>query len=746
MSISPSESTRGSRQHAPRPSNPSPGPRHGNAGPTRRGRRSPPVPSPPSAAAASPRGGGGSASSNSMVPAIREYVDTSQTVVGFRISEENDDSHTQEVGNFSECHSSEQGSSGFSPNNGSLGHTAPQEPELMESLKIDQSSTISSGNGSQVTARKNQSVNANYLLNFHYDPISRPQPRGPRTYPPRRQRKIRPYNKDLFLQANFKFVVLDTGIYQIESMDPDKMLPWEDIVCVRYHSPCEVQCPICLESPMCPQITSCGHIYCFPCILRYLLMGKEDNRGESWKKCPLCFMMISTKELYTIYINQVQHFHVGDNVTFTLLNRSKNSLTPSIKNLTDECNSIDEDPCNAFSKFILTSDVELSVREAKSDLINWLHMADAGLVDDLEKLPYVSTALEQLEERLKYWSEYRNCSVSPPLKDSFSPVTSSKLGNPNNARSSQQNSEHKLSPLSDEDIIAGVYELGVSPESNKFFNKGIPSKVEDRGVVPIDSNEKDTYNFYQVSDGQHLILHPLNMKCLINHYGSSDMLPPRIHGKILELETVTQSEATRKRYRYISHFSLTTAFQFCEIDLGDMLPPSSLAPFMDEIKKREKQRKRTAKKEESDRVKAEVAAAAQASAMLFEHTNFSHSSGPHGDFMFSLDDFEALGNNAGPSTSPPASERKLFSDVTRLGFASAQDSPPLRVETGDLTGKSESTGEQGPAATPALSFASIISSTRAAHNSLDTHKPNGVGKKGKKPTKVLLSTGGGRRY
>jgi hypothetical protein len=36
-------------------------------------------------------------------------------------------------------------------------------------------------------------------------------------------------------------------------------------------------------------------------------------------------------------------------------------------------------------------------------------------------------------------------------------------------------------------------------------------------------------------------------------------------------------------------------------------------------------------------VKAEVAAAVQASAMRFEHTNFSHG---HSDVMFSLDDFE----------------------------------------------------------------------------------------------------------
>jgi hypothetical protein len=36
--------------------------------------------------------------------------------------------------------------------------------------------------------------------------------------------------------------------------------------------------------------------------------------------------------------------------------------------------------------------------------------------------------------------------------------------------------------------------------------------------------------------------------------------------------------------------------QFCEIDLSDIVSPSSLAPFLDEIKKREKQRKQAAKK------------------------------------------------------------------------------------------------------------------------------------------------------
>nr|XP_040245379.1 RING finger protein 10 isoform X2 [Aegilops tauschii subsp. strangulata] len=287
----------------------------------------------------------------------------------------------------------------------------------------------------------------------------------------------------------------------------------------------------------------------------------------------------------------------------------------------------------------------------------------------------------------------------------------------------------------------GVGRDGASPDSVGFIGQSVDTPQAVVGFR-ISGEEDDPYA-QEVIDGQHLILHPLNMKCLLNHFGNSDMLPPRVTGKILELETITQSEASRKRYRFLSHFSLTTTFQFCEIDLSDMLPPASLAPFMDEIKRREKQRIQTAKKEEKDRVKAEVAAAAQESAMRFEYTNFSRT---QSDVMFSLDDFEALGNNAaGPSTSPPAGERKLFSDVTRLGFASALDSPPLRAETGDTN--NEITRDQGPVAASSVSFASILSSTRAsADSSAEMPKPNGVGKAGKKRTKVLLSTGGGRRY
>ena len=266
----------------------------------------------------------------------------------------------------------------------------------------------------QSTGRRNQVVNANHLLNFHFDPISRAQQRK---LPHKKQQKIRPYSKDLFLQANYKFFVLDTGDYIQGLMDPDKMLQWEDVICVRYLTPFDVQCPICMETPMSPQITSCGHIFCFPCILQYLLLEEDNHHVESWKRCPLCFTMISGRDLYTVYIHNVKPHKVGDQVHLTLLTRARDSSVPvqkSNQRYVPTPSGID-DLWDSFAKFTLTSDVELSVREVKKDLNDWMSRADSGLVDDLEKLPHVCAALDQLEKRMKNWAKHRAFNNSPTL-------------------------------------------------------------------------------------------------------------------------------------------------------------------------------------------------------------------------------------------------------------------------------------------------------------------------------------------
>lgn len=614
------------------------------------------------------------------------------------------------------------------------------------------------GGSAHSSARKAQMTNANHLLNFHYDPISRPQPRASAPLP-RRQRKIKPYNKDLFLQANYKFVLLDTGNYSPEMMDPDKMLMWDDIVCVKYATPFPVQCPICLEYPLCPQITLCGHIFCFPCILRYLSMGKEDHKGDCFKRCPLCFVMISHKDLHTIYIENVKQFNVGDKIDFRLLTRQKDSSTPSQKTKPemDILLSSDDRPHDPFSKFTFTSDVELSVRNAISDLDSWLAKADSGLVDDLEKLPYVCDAMEKLEQRKRYWNEQRTTDNDRNYKCASS-----------NKQLQERLSTVNLSCANDEDAYSRCSTLSIdsNDESKRLGNVktgGILSVEEQRPILSSsnfespslqknlngsrDVKDNDSYNFYQAVDGQHLILHPLNMKSLLHHYGSYDVLPHRISGKILQLEVVTQSEAIRRRYRYLSHFSLTTTFQLCEIDMSEVVPFDALVPFMDEIKKREKQRKELAKKERKEKIKAEVAAAAAAVPMSIS-SGFGHRC--EDSPKFSMDDFEVLGSSTAVSSSPPTSssppfvgERILFSNVTRLGFAAGIDSPTSMLHNNQVT--HDSTSVSGTRSSGTNTFANVTSRVNLGEN-LNAPKISETGKKGKKQSRVLLSTAGGRRY
>jgi len=662
--------------------------------------------------------------------------------------------------------------------------------------------------------RKGQTLNGNHLLNFYSDPIPRAPRAPPRNLLPRRQQRIKPYNKDLFLQANFRFLVSDMGDYVLNSSNPDKMLQWEDVAAVNFSTPNHVQCPICLDSPpLCPQITTCGHIFCFPCILRYLMMGEGDHKGYNWKKCPLCSIMISCKDLHTVCIGNVKQYDVGKHIDFTLLTRAKSSVIPFEKNqhsLGALPHSIDGQ-CNAFSRFTLTYDPELSASKAALKLTSWIEKVQSEGGEDLELLPYVYAARDQLEERKKAWTERRASeylSGSPPLKqrlmaeaktglgklkidsfDSVCPTQSMKIKSGDDITFSNHDPSHQVTKKSgsylnsianseqlpaqkavvkedDPSEPQGVQEYlpkcGDKRESDKGSEKLQEIKtLEDIGFKHQNENtehvDEESYSFYQSADGQFLILHPLNMKCLLHHYGSHNLLPSRIGGKILQLETFTQSEVIRKRFRYLSHFPLTTTFQLCEIDLSDLLPASAFFPFTDEIEKRNAERRRR-RKQEARAKRVDSAVTVQARPVLPEFTYVSTDDKPP-----SSADFEALGEPKSASVSSPVlNERKLFSHVTRLGLAAGYDSPALKEGlSGDLSpGSMASTSNSinmeragvsadgGTSSSSTMSFADIITAPKPSGQecSRQVSKSQSSGKKGKKASKVLLSTAGGRRY
>ena len=77
----------------------------------------------------------------------------------------------------------------------------------------------------------------------------------------------------------------------------------------------------------------------------------------------------------------------------------------------------------------------------------------------------------------------------------------------------------------------------------------------------VSKSPKETFYFYQSSDGQPIYLHALNVQMLVHEYGSLENCPKKIRGKIMEKDNTSMSEVLRNRLRYLRHMPLTSIFE-----------------------------------------------------------------------------------------------------------------------------------------------------------------------------------------
>ena len=65
----------------------------------------------------------------------------------------------------------------------------------------------------------------------------------------------------------------------------------------------------------------------------------------------------------------------------------------------------------------------------------------------------------------------------------------------------------------------------------------------------------------QAADGQWLFLAALDARILLAHYGSYGALPRTVTGRLLEVDAVTQTEAARKKMKFLGHLPLSGGFK-----------------------------------------------------------------------------------------------------------------------------------------------------------------------------------------
>jgi hypothetical protein len=123
----------------------------------------------------------------------------------------------------------------------------------------------------------NQSLNLNHLLNFTLPPRQTHVTQSL----PRRSRKTGTqhgvWNKERFVNAQYRFVMNPAGDYTVHFADPDIFFQWQDILQVIIPRSSALAsasvggdvtdsgeghttCPICLSTPTAPRMTKCGHV------------------------------------------------------------------------------------------------------------------------------------------------------------------------------------------------------------------------------------------------------------------------------------------------------------------------------------------------------------------------------------------------------------------------------------------------------------------------------------------------------
>ncbi|KFO23766.1 RING finger protein 10 [Fukomys damarensis] len=473
-------------------------------------------------------------------------------------------------------------------------------------------------------------INLNHLLNFTFEPRGQAghfEGSGHGSWGKRNKWGHKPFNKELFLQANCQFVVSEDQDYTAHFADPDTLVNWDFVEQVRIRSHEVPSCPICLYPPTAAKITRCGHIFCWACILHYLSLSEK-----TWSKCPICYSSVHKKDLKSVVATESHQYVVGDTITMQLMKREKGVLVALPKSKwmnVDHPIHLGDEQHSQYSKLLLASKEQVLHRvvleekvalewqlaeekhtpescfvEAALQELKTREEALSGLAESREEVPGGVAALEQLV----LMGPLAKKSVFPPRKGVLEYLSAF---DEETTEVCSLNSPHPLAlPLVEEEEAVSEPE----PEglSETFDGSELADDNLGEGTVCIESSQQEPvakpgfthlssspcYYFYQAEDGQHMFLHPINVRCLVREYGSLERSPEKISATVVEIAGYSMSEDVRQRHRYLSHLPLTCEFSICELALQPpVVSRETLEMFSDDIEKRKRQRQKKAREE-----------------------------------------------------------------------------------------------------------------------------------------------------
>ncbi|KAJ7762393.1 hypothetical protein DFH07DRAFT_409769 [Mycena maculata] len=504
----------------------------------------------------------------------------------------------------------------------------------------------------------NQSLNLNHLLNFTLPPRQTQPPPSL----PRRSRKTGTHqgvwNKERFVNAQYRFVMNPNGDYTVHFADPDIFFQWQDILQVIIprssalasaaasgeqigRDEGHTTCPICLSPPTAPRMTKCGHVFCFPCILHYL--NTSENK---WARCPICFDSVNEKQLKSVkWFDGPIHFEedadgpvAGSSSSGSTLDstfeaapspgstmRMRLMQRPQITTLAlPRSHTWPSDllpPHQApfhflpdvfdYAKFMLATPSYLvtDLTQDLNELVSERRIL-SGMTDDLGVL-FVDAADAKIRRQL----EKATALDTPVLKERIDKANrdqreiEERVVFHNRRKQEAASHSHVPSDVPQEFLALRSGSLPTSSEApmQPAAPAGNRANPRQRRNVNPPPPSTSTYYYYQAASGLPIFLHPLDIKILLSHFSSYSAFPDAITIRVDALGEGTVNDDLRKRCKYLAHMPEGADVVFVEADLADVVggAEGGLKNFEGALKMRAARRKEKGRKDERARARAE---------------------------------------------------------------------------------------------------------------------------------------------
>ncbi|KZT30947.1 hypothetical protein NEOLEDRAFT_1126631 [Neolentinus lepideus HHB14362 ss-1] len=509
----------------------------------------------------------------------------------------------------------------------------------------------------------NQSLN--HLLNFTLPPRqSQVQSLPRRSRRTGTQQGV--WNKERFLNAQYRFLMNPGGDYTVHFADPDIYFQWQDILqiivprtsaaastsgngTVLSHDQGLQTCPICLSPPTAPRMTKCGHVYCYPCILH--LVNTSD---KGWVRCPICFDSINEKQLKSVkwydgppHIDEdleqapAESSSVGSNTDLTAFPtgwpgstiRMRLMQRPQITTLAlprsstwpSELLPPHQAPFHflpdvyTYSKFMLATPAYL-IQDLTKDLDDLAteRRTLVGMRDELS-VTFVDAAAEKVRLQIAKASALE----TPMLRDTVDKAHRDQSEIEARVSRATQRKVEEQAQADEQDTVEVPHEF-LATQSTGYPNSPHPATPSSaintksspanaasgrnsrqrRNVNPPPPSTQ-TYYFYQSASGLPIFLHPLDIKILFSHFHSYSSFPDTISVRVEAFSEGSVNDDLRKRCKYLAYMPEGADVVFVEANLEDVVGVEGLRSFEGALKSRRARRKEKERKDDKAKVRAE---------------------------------------------------------------------------------------------------------------------------------------------